>query len=76
MKQLRRYEHVADKEHWCDRCCTYIQPGEYYEGLVCAENHKITVFKQHKYPCCEEPPNPDEENCLAKSLEKTLKIAA
>lgn len=56
---LRSYCRVAEKEHWCDRCCTPIYPGEQYEASVHVwKRGKITVFKQHLD--CEIPPEPDD----------------
>jgi len=82
MKKLRRYEYVADKEHWCDRCCSYIRPGEYYEGLVCVDTSRtakrLIVFKYHIRPGCELPSDPDEEihKTCSNNIETRLKIAA
>ena len=60
MRQLRSYRRVADKEHWCDRCCTYIQPGEMYEGRVCIKDSGgIIIWKEHINPGCEFPLDPD-----------------
>jgi hypothetical protein len=85
-RALRRYEYVAQKEHWCSNCCQYILPGQYYEGIVYAtNNHGIVVHKRHLYPGCEPPPDPDEEERIFDSgeerifdsgLEETSKIAA
>lgn len=75
MKELRRYEHVAQREHWCDTCRRYIHPGECYKGIVYAnENHKIIVDKQHVNPGCEFPEDPDDS--CRKSLEETIRAAA
>lgn len=79
MRELRRYEHVADKEHWCDRCCRFIQSGDMYEGMVFADKAQgIVVFKYHINPMCDFPPDPEDELTRDKSegLETTMKIAA
>ena len=62
MRILRTYRHMAQTEHWCDRCCRYIQPGEYYEGEVQVhKDHGLMVFKVHIEPDCDYPPDPEEE---------------
>ena len=62
MQTLRTYQHIAHKEHWCDRCCTHINPGEMYEGNVTiTENHGLMVWKFHLNPRCDFPEDPDEE---------------
>ncbi len=77
MRILRTYRHVAQTQHWCDRCCRYIEPGEYYEGSVhLYDNHQLIVFKTHIEPSCDYPPDPDdeiEETCFE---EIPLKLAA
>jgi|GEM_PF-1766950 len=60
---LRTYQHVAQKDHWCDNCCSHIQPGEMYEGSVHASKaFGLYVFKVHVYPSCDPPENPDFED--------------
>lgn len=78
MRELRRYEHMAQKEHWCDRCCTYIRPGEFYEGLVYADKRfGIIVHKFHINPGCDYPEDPVEEGSISDSkLEVAVGIAA
>ena len=62
MKLLRTYEHLAQKNHWCDRCCRYISPGECYEGMVyVTKNNGVLVMKQHVHPPCDPPEDPEEE---------------
>lgn len=62
---LRTYCRVARDEHWCDCCCTYIQPGEEYKGIVevikKGGRSKVIVWKEHINPCCELPEPPDED---------------
>ena len=57
---LRRYEYIAQKEHFCDICCNYILPGEMYEGIVKIVNNRLVVFKNHINPCCDFSPDPDD----------------
>ncbi len=63
MRQLREYRHVARQEHWCDRCCNNIHPGETYTGqvFVCEnrDRHGLVVFKTHSIPGCDYPEEPD-----------------
>ena len=57
---LRTYERIARVEHWCDMCCTHIQPGEQYQGDVrVTESHGIIVWKTHINPPCEFPREPE-----------------
>jgi len=61
-KLLRIYQHVARQEHWCDQCCTYIQPGEMYEGRIyVSETHGLYTFKIHIHPECDLPEDPDDD---------------
>jgi hypothetical protein len=56
---------MANMEHWCDNCCSYIYPGQLYEASVQAYGKgRLMVFKEHVDPCCEMPEEPDydEEN--------------
>lgn len=69
MTILRNYEHVAQKEHWCDRCCMEIYPGQIYHGQVVVNDGRLVVFKTHVYPGCDEPEEPE---CHAKSREEKL----
>lgn len=60
---LRSYRRIANQQHFCDNCCSYIEPGEEYEARVevCRlHNGKTTVmvWKRHTYGC-EPPPEPD-----------------
>ena len=65
MRRLREYQRLAHTEHWCDRCCTHIYPGEMYEGTVFLyedrKKYRLDVLKCHIYPACEFPPDPSEE---------------
>ena len=74
---LRTYRHLAQVQHWCDRCCRYIEPGEYYQGSVhLYDDHGLIVFKVHVEPSCDYPPDPDEE-FIETSFEKVpSKLAA
>ena len=78
MRELRRYEYMAQKEHWCDRCCTYIKPGEFYEGFVYADKvFGIVVHKFHVHPGCDYPKDPEEEGSISnRDLKEMLEIAA
>jgi len=62
MHIIRTYRCVAQIRHWCDRCCRYIEPREFYEGSVWALNsHALIVFKTYFEPSCDFPPDPEEE---------------
>lgn len=58
---LRTYESIAQRYHWCDRCCSDILPGECYRGSVEIVNGKFFIMKTHENPGCEYPPDPDEK---------------
>lgn len=63
---LRSYSRIAQQEHFCYNCCSYIQPGEQYDAEVevCRLwNGKTTVmvWKRHKDPC-DPPPEPDYDD--------------
>ena len=64
-RTLRTYERMAQAHHWCDRCCTYIKPGDFYEGRVTVDNdrhhNKLKVWKTHIFPSCEFPEEPEDE---------------
>ena len=61
MRFLRDYRYMAQRTHWCDRCCRDIQPGDYYEGMVYAnKKFGIVVLKFHIEPICDYPEEPDE----------------
>lgn len=74
---------MAQREHWCDRCCSHILPGEMYEADVQLydnkEKHRLCVMKRHVHPSCDFPPDPDEDKELAvrrrSKIEKFLKAA-
>jgi hypothetical protein len=77
MQYLRSYGHMAEKEHWCDKCCDFIHPGESYSAQVFAtDNHHIVIIRQHTYPFCEPPEDPVDETRLSNRLERELKKAA
>ncbi|MBR9676578.1 hypothetical protein GOV04_00360 [Candidatus Woesearchaeota archaeon] len=69
---------MAQKDHWCDRCCDYIQPGDMYEGMVYASKKwSIITLKFHKYPACDYPEEPDDKKSnLEMVVEKEIKEAA
>lgn len=75
---LREYTHVAKTDHWCDRCCNYIRPGDKYEGQVYASNDSgIITLKFHINPCCDYPDEPDyKENDLEREVKEEMKEAA
>lgn len=78
-RELRTYQRVAYKNHWCDRCCRDIQPGEMYEGrVVLTDNHRLFVWKTHVSPMCEFPEDPDKDKRLEDTLSFTeeLRLAA
>jgi len=78
-RMLREYERVAQKEHWCDRCCEYIQPGDMYAGYVyVTQRDTIMVLKEHIFPACLPPEEPEEykESGLEETVEEELKRAA
>lgn len=57
---LSRSEHRAHVPHWCDNCCSHIQPWEIYEKSVrLLDNNKILEIKNHVDPGCEPPEEPD-----------------
>lgn len=61
MVGLQRSRHLARQNHWCDTCCSDILPGELYERLVLfyKSPKRILVLKQHIFPACEPPEEPD-----------------
>jgi hypothetical protein len=61
MRNLREYESVANREHFCDRCCHYIQTGDLYHATVLLDEqkHRVVVFKTHHHPDC--PPGWEDE---------------
>lgn len=67
-------------EHWCDCCCTYIQPGEEYEGRVelvrMNGKKKLIVWKEHCNPCCEPPEDPDKDERRKQTPYRELPKAA
>ena len=57
---LRTYERVAHINHYCDRCCKHIEPGDQYQGIVqVTDLHGLIVFKFHTNPPCDFPKVPD-----------------
>lgn len=66
MRLLRSYRRTAEVEHWCDRCCDIIFPGEAYEADVYATRtggrRGIVVMRQHADPPCEPPDEPDRDD--------------
>lgn len=51
----------ARKEHFCDWCCNWIQPGEVYTRRIWAPRgtRSFHVMREHDTPGC--PPNIGEE---------------
>jgi len=76
MRRLRTYQHMANKEHWCDHCLNFIQPGEFYEGIVYANNGRIFVVKNHVDPRYPEPEDPHEEYEKSLDVRPPMKAAA
>lgn len=78
MRVLRTYTRIAQIQHWCDRCCRYIEPGEYYEGSVqlYSNPRRLIVFKIHIEPSCDYPPDPEELEEIINEEESLWKIAA
>ncbi len=59
-RTLRTYRRMAQEFHWCDRCCTHIEPGEEYEARVeIIRRGQISVWKNHINPSCDYPDDPD-----------------
>lgn len=80
MRSLREYRSIAQMVHWCDSCCSYIHPGEQYEGTVyvsgdCRE-HRLVVFRSHINPVCEPPDDPDEEREINRERNRESSRAA
>lgn len=60
---LRSYRSIAMKDHWCDRCCNCINPGDQYEAVVHATGTgRIIIWKYHVCPICEWPDDPVDED--------------
>lgn len=77
MRILRTYQRVAQREHWCDRCCNCIEPGEYYEGSIQIWGRgRLLVFKVHIFPACDYPPDPEEKKEKAEKTNMPLALAA
>lgn len=45
-KQLGYSHHVAQREHWCDKCSRQIFPGEIYERAVYLGDPRIVADKE------------------------------
>lgn len=79
MRALREYEHIAQRDHFCDHCLKYIHPGEMYRGTVYVEKrHGIWTRKEHVHPSCP-PPDDDwesEERLLEVMVEHERKQSA
>lgn len=71
MRILRVYRRLAQLPHWCDRCCRYIEPGEFYEGSVQIYGGRFIVFKVHIEPSCDYPPDPVEDEISDIAQEET-----
>jgi hypothetical protein len=80
MRHLRDYERVANREHFCDTCCNYINPGEMYEGEVLVdesrERFRVIILKRHVHPGCEPPEDPEEEREINQGLGNKVRSAA
>ena len=61
-RYLRTYRRMAQTMHWCDTCCTHIQPGSLYEGDVLVTGGRLAVFKKHVDPYCEFPADPSDDD--------------
>lgn len=78
MRLLRTYVRIAHEPHDCDRCMMQIMPGDQYEGAVYAvpkqgrRRKLILVLKQHVFPGCDWPPDPDEEEYVESRRELPL----
>lgn len=65
---LERRPYIARVEHWCDRCCQHIMPGEEYERIVELMEHRgnrVVVWRIHSNPSCDEPEDPEWEEADA-----------
>lgn len=68
---LRTYARTAHEQHFCDRCCRYIEPGDYYQGTVQLCNGKLMVWKEHEDPPC--PVDPwEEEREMMEEIDKEI----
>jgi len=54
-RTLRVYQRMAQTDHWCDNCCSMIEPGEMYQGRVEIFDGKFMVWKEHVDPKCKPP---------------------
>ncbi len=79
MRELRNYQRIAYQEHFCDRCCDYIRPGDMYEGRVVVhkinEKNRLVVWKIHINPSCDYPEEPKEDLEII-AFREELKLAA
>jgi len=77
-RELRRYQRVAYQEHFCDRCCNCIHPGDIYEGRIVTDKGRFLVWKTHISPSCDYPEEPKESKDLEKIIrsKEELKHAA
>ena len=80
---LRTYRRMAHIDHHCDKCQCPISPGEEYQGeVVLADQYsggrKIVVYKEHVWPGCDWPPEPEweKEDDVEEDLDVDLKKAA
>jgi hypothetical protein len=84
MRTLRTYQHMAQREHYCDRCRHPIFPGNFYRGEVHATGTGLWVEKRHLDPECpkdhweeyEETSSPSEGFERRRSRELELEVAA
>lgn len=68
--------HIANIQHWCDNCCSHINPWEMYEKDVLLMQNWIIEFKKHINPECEPPEDPDFEDYLDNEDNKDFSLAA
>ena len=69
--------HTARIEHFCDHCCTWIQPGERYLRRVQTFKDRLCVWKEHDASCELEEPDwvrEEQEAEAAVSLAIALEV--
>jgi len=68
--------HIAQREHFCDRCFEYIFPGEMYERYCMLTGGKFLMLKEHVEPRCEFPEPPDDDDGEEEEVPEELPMAA